>query len=66
MHFRCDIVRHRLRGEEGDGGRQRDAPGGAEQRVQGEERPALGGAGDSGLKNEKAKRVSEKAKASVA
>lgn len=48
---RRDIVRHRLRGEEGDGGRRRDAAGRAQQRVQGEERPVLGGAaGDSRLK----------------
>ena len=47
---RSDIFQHRLRGEEGDGGRRRDAAGGAEQRGQGEERPVLGGAaGDSRL-----------------
>jgi hypothetical protein len=48
---RRDVVQHRLRGEEGDGGRRRHAAGRAQQRVQGEERPALGGAaGDSRLK----------------
>jgi hypothetical protein len=60
-HFRRDIVRHRLRGEEGDGCRRRDAAGRAQQRVQGEERPALGGSGagddDSRLKDETVKRV---------
>ena len=53
---RRDVVQHRLRGEEGDGGRRRDAAGRGQQRVQGEERPALGGAaGDSRLKGRQGK-----------
>jgi hypothetical protein len=53
---RREIVRHRLLGEEGDGGGRRDAVGRAQQRVQGEERAALAAAGDDSRLKEETKR----------